>query len=46
MTFLGSGLSVIAILFFGALIAGIRLCTRLEPCERQAMGIQGPGEMR
>lgn len=45
MTFLGSGLSVLAMLFFGATIAGSWLCARVEPDERRAMGIQGPGEV-
>ena len=46
MTFLGSVLSIIAILFFGTMIAGSWLCTRLEMCERRAMGLQGPEEVR
>jgi hypothetical protein len=45
MTFLGSGLSILAILFFGATVAGNWLCARVEPGERRAMGVQGPGEV-
>ena len=46
MTFLGSGLSILAILFFGATVAGSWLCARVEPGERRAMGVQGPEEVR
>ena len=46
MTFLGNVFSSIALLFFGAMIAGNRLCARLETHERQAMGIQGAEEVR
>jgi hypothetical protein len=45
MTFLGNGLSIIALLFFGALIAGSQMYARVEIHERQAMGIQKPGEV-
>jgi len=45
MTFLGSGLSLLAMLLFSATIAGSWLCARVEPGERRAMGIQGPGEV-
>jgi hypothetical protein len=45
MTFLGSVCSIMAFLFFGVMIAGNRLCARLEMHERQAMGIQGPEEV-
>ena len=45
MTFLGNGLSIIAFLFFGALIAGNQVYARVEMLERQLMGIQGPGEV-
>ncbi len=45
MTFLGSGLSILAILFFGATIAGSWLYARVDPHERRAMGVQGPGEV-
>ena len=45
MTFLGNGLSIIALLFSGALIAGNRLCARVEMHERRLMGIQGPGQV-
>jgi len=45
MTFLGSGLSILAMLFFGATIAGSWLCARVEPGERRAMGVQEPGEV-
>ena len=45
MTFLGSGLSILAMLFFGTMIAGNWLCARVEPGERRAMGIESPGEV-
>ncbi len=45
MTFLGNGLSLLAMVFFGATIAGSWLCARVEPSERRLMGIQGPGEV-
>lgn len=45
MTFLGNGLSIIAFLFFGTLIAGNQLCARVEMPERRLMGIQNPGEV-
>ncbi len=45
MTILGSAFSVMAILFFGTLVAGSRLCARVDMRERQAMGLQGPGEV-
>ncbi|GEM_PF-1679048 len=45
MTFLGNGLSIIAFLFFGTLIAGNRLYARVEMPERRLMGIQGLGEV-
>jgi hypothetical protein len=46
MTILGSVFTAIAILFFGTMVAGSQLCARLETCERQAMGLQGPEEVR
>lgn len=45
MTILGSVFTVMTILFFGTLVAGNRLCARVEMHERQAMGLQGPGEV-
>jgi hypothetical protein len=44
MTILGSVFTVMAILFFGTLVAGSQLCACVEMHERQAMGIQGPEE--